>query len=75
MQPVAGHRLPPAARALTGALGEYQQLAANAAWDGTRRQAIQALVSNPLVRTLPLAETLYAELAAAHRAWLPERLW
>lgn len=75
VQPVAGYRVPPAARALTGALGEYQQLAANAAWNGGRRAALQALVSHPLVRTLPLARTLYAELAQAHRAWLPERLW
>ncbi|WP_295814007.1 glycoside hydrolase [uncultured Deinococcus sp.] len=75
VRPVAGHRVPPAARALTGALGEYQQLAADVAWNGTRKQAVQALVSHPLVRTVPLAQTLYAELAHAHRAWLPERLW
>ncbi|GHF43774.1 6-phospho-beta-glucosidase [Deinococcus metalli] len=75
VRPVAGHRVPPAARALTGALGEYQQLAATAAWRGDRLDALRALVSNPLVRTLPLARTLYDELAAAHRAWLPDRLW
>lgn len=75
VRPLSGYRLPPAVRGLVGALGEYQQLAADAAWDGTRQQAVQALLSNPLVRTLPLAETLYAELAQAHRAYLPERLW
>ena len=74
-RPIAGHRLPPGPRALVGALAEYQQLAARAAWSGTRKDAVQALVSNPLVRQLPLAEALYAELAHAHRAHLPERLW
>lgn len=74
-QPIAGYRLPAPVRGLVGALGEYQHLAASAAWLGDRRQAIQALVSNPLVRRLPLAHALYDELAAAHRAYLPERLW
>jgi 6-phospho-beta-glucosidase len=75
VRPIAGYRVPPPVRGLLGALGEYQQLAADAAWCGSRHQAVQALVSNPLVRTLPLAQTLYDELAAAHRAHLPERLW
>ena len=75
VRPLSGYRTPPAVRGLLGALGEYQQLTADAAWDGDRDQAVQALLSNPLVRTLPLAQTLYAELAAAHRAHLPERLW
>lgn len=55
-------------------LGEYQALAAEAAWDGTRQDAIQALASHPLVFSLPLAETIYDEMAAAHRQYLPERL-
>lgn len=64
-------------RHLTGLLkmlGEYQALAAEAAWDGTRQDAIQALASHPLVFSLPLAETIYDEMAAAHRQYLPERL-
>ena len=75
VRPISGYRVPPPVRGLLSALGEYQQLAADAAWNGTRKQAIQALTSNPLVRTLPLAQTLYDELAAAHRSHLPERLW
>lgn len=55
-------------------LGEYQALAAEAAWCGTRRDAIRALASHPLVYSLNLAETIYDELAAAHRQYLPERL-
>jgi 6-phospho-beta-glucosidase len=55
-------------------LGEYQALAAAAAWDGTRLDAIRALASNPLCFSLPLAERIYDEMAAAHKAYLPERL-
>ena len=75
IRPLSGYRVPPPVRGLLSALGEYQQLAADAAWNGGRREAIQALTSNPLVRTLPLAEALYDELAAVHRPYLPERLW
>ncbi len=75
VRPIAGYRVPPPVRGLLSALGEYQQLAADAAWNGTRKQAVQALTSNPLVRTLPLALTLYEELARAHLQHLPERLW
>jgi 6-phospho-beta-glucosidase len=61
-------------RGLIEALGSYQALAAEAAWSGGRREAIVALASHPLVGSLPLAERLFDELAAAHRAWLPDRL-
>ncbi len=55
-------------------LGEYQALTAEAAWSGTRRDAIRALASNPLVMSMHKAEALYDEMAAAHRQYLPERL-
>ncbi|HLV97985.1 MAG TPA: hypothetical protein VKT82_04840 [Ktedonobacterales bacterium] len=55
-------------------LGEYQALAAEAAWSGTRNDAIRALASHPLVFSLHTAEALYDEMAAAHQAYLPERL-
>jgi len=75
VRPLSGYRVPAAVRGLLHHLGEYQQLAANAAWSGSRKQAIQALASNPLVPTLPLAQTVYDALSHAHRAHLPERLW
>jgi 6-phospho-beta-glucosidase len=59
---------------LVKALGEYQYLAGDAAWNGTRRDAIRALTANPLVRTLERATAMYDELAAAHAAYLPDRL-
>lgn len=67
-------QLPGQVLGLVQMLGQYQALAAEAAWCGTRRQAIQALASHPLCFSLNLAETLYDEMAAAHRAHLPERL-
>jgi 6-phospho-beta-glucosidase len=35
---------------------------------------VRALAANPLVLSLDKAETIYDELAAAHREYLPERL-
>jgi 6-phospho-beta-glucosidase len=72
--PLAQGPLPRQVRGLVEMLGEYQALAAEAAWSGTRRDAIRALASNPLCFSLATAETIYDELAAAHRAYLPDRL-
>ena len=66
--------LPTHLRGLVEALGEYQQAAADAAWSGDARDAVRALAAHPLVRSVDLAERLYGELAAAHRAHLPARL-
>lgn len=66
--------LPRHVRGLVEMLGEYQALAADAAWHGSRADAIRALCANPLVLRLELAERLYDALAAAHRPYLPDRL-
>jgi 6-phospho-beta-glucosidase len=66
--------LPHHVRGLIGLLGEYQWLTAEAAWSGNRRDAIRALNSHPWLGDLHRAEALYDEMAAAHRAHLPERL-
>jgi 6-phospho-beta-glucosidase len=73
-EPIAQPPLPRQVRGLIEALGEYQALTAEAAWSGTRRDAVAALTANPLVLSLTKAQALYDEMAAAHRAWLPERL-
>ncbi len=67
--------LPRHVRGLVEMLGEYQALAAEAAWSGTRADAVRALCANPLVLNVDLAERLYDALAAAHRPYLPERLF
>jgi len=66
--------LPRHVRGLIGLLGEYQWLTAEAAWSGTRRDAIRALASHPWLGDLHRAEALYDEMAAAHAQHLPERL-
>ena len=72
--PIPVPPLPRQVRGLIEMLGEYQALTAEAAWSGGRREAVRALASNPLVVSLSLAERLYDEMAAAHRAYLPDRL-
>jgi 6-phospho-beta-glucosidase len=72
--PLVFGRLPRQVVGLVKMLGEYQALTAEAAWSGTRRDAIRALASNPLVLSTRKAETLYDEMTAAHRQYLPERL-
>jgi 6-phospho-beta-glucosidase len=72
--PVAQGHLPQQVVGLVKMLGEYQALAAEAAWSGTRIQAIQALASHPLVFSLAKAETIYDEMAAALKDHLPARL-
>lgn len=74
IRPLTQGHLPPQVVGLVKMLGEYQSLAARTAWDGGRREAIQALASNPLVMSLAAAETIYDELAVVHREWLPDRL-
>ncbi|MEJ7654149.1 MAG: hypothetical protein WKH64_12895 [Chloroflexia bacterium] len=74
VQPLAHGALPPQVSGLVKMLGEYQYLAAQAGWCGTRRDAIQALASNPLVLSVRKAEAVYDEMAGLHREYLPERL-
>jgi 6-phospho-beta-glucosidase len=74
IRPLPMPGLPTHLRGLVEALAEYQQAAADAAWSGSVRDAVRALAAHPLVRSVDLAEDLYAELAAAHREHLPERL-
>ena len=70
---VQGH-MPRNVLGLVQMLGEYQALTAEAAWSGSRTDAIRALASHPLVFSLHKAQAIYDEMAAAHRQYLPERL-
>ena len=72
--PIPQPPLPRPVRGLIEMLGEYQALTAEAAWTGDRRTAIAALASHPLVVSLSRAERIYDRMAAAHRAYLPQRL-
>ena len=66
--------LPRHVRGLVEMLGEYQALAGETAWNGTRDDGVRTLSANPLVRQVDVAERVYDALAAAHRDHLPERL-
>jgi 6-phospho-beta-glucosidase len=72
--PLAMGSLPRHLAGLVKMLGEYQALTAEAAWSGTRIDALRALASHPLVFSLRTAEAIYDEMAAAHRDYLPQRL-
>jgi len=72
--PLTQGHLPRHLRGLVEMLGEYQALAAEAAWCGTRKDAIRALAAHPLVLSPVKAEVIYNELATAQRDYLPERL-
>ena len=72
--PITSGPLPRHVAGLVAMLAEYQALTGEAGWSGTRRDGIRALASNPLCFSLPTAEALYDELAAAHKEYLPERL-
>jgi 6-phospho-beta-glucosidase len=66
--------LPRQVAGLVEALGEFQLLASHVAWDGAVDDGVRALAAHPLVRSLSVARDLYAEMAHAHRAYLPGRL-
>jgi 6-phospho-beta-glucosidase len=66
--------LPREVTGLIQALGAFQALTAEAGWSGTRRDGVAALAGHPLVLSLTRAEAIYDEMAAAQRAWLPDRL-
>jgi 6-phospho-beta-glucosidase len=70
---VQGH-LPRQVLGLVQMLAEYQALTAEAAWSGTRKEAVLALASHPYILSPRKAEALYDEMAAAHSRYLPERL-
>jgi 6-phospho-beta-glucosidase len=72
--PLAMGPLPRHVAGLVKMLGEYQALTSEAAWSGTRVEALRALASHPLVFSLHKAEAIYDEMAAAHRDYLPQRL-
>lgn len=71
---VTDGRLPRHVRGLVSMLAEYQALTAEAAWSGTRRDAIRALAANPLVLSYDKAEAVYDDFCAAMPKLLPERL-
>ena len=63
--------LPPAAAAVTALHIANQELIVEAALNGSREMALQALVNDPMVHDINTAPQLLDELLAAHQAYLP----
>lgn len=75
VRPVASGAMPRQVAGLVHMLAEYQAATACVGWDGNRRQAIQALASNPLVLSLKKAEAIFDEMAHAHRDYISPTLF
>jgi len=58
-------------RGLVQAVKAYESLTVQAAIEGSKRVAMQALMAHPLVRSWEVAKPLLEELLAANRRWVP----
>jgi 6-phospho-beta-glucosidase len=56
---------------LIAAVKEYEQLAVQAAVEGSRETALKALLAHPLVRDYDIAVPLLGELLEANRDFIP----
>jgi 6-phospho-beta-glucosidase len=74
VEPLPQPPLPRHVVGLVEMLAEHQILTADAAWRGSRKDAVRALACNPLVRSLRKAQAIYEDMSAAHSDWLPTRL-
>jgi 6-phospho-beta-glucosidase len=63
--------LPDGVRGLVQAVKAYEQLTIEAAIEGDRKLALQALAAHPLVLSLSVARALLEDLLEAHRELLP----
>lgn len=72
--PLVQEPLPSEVMGLLRMLAEYQWLAAHAIWQGDRKALEHALAANPLVLSLPLAQTLLDEIIPLQQAYLPDRV-
>lgn len=70
--PLAVGPLPPQLRGMLQAVKAYEELTVAAAVTGDRGTALQALLANPLVRSVNQARGVLEALLAAHREHLPQ---
>jgi 6-phospho-beta-glucosidase len=66
--------LPPEMHALVAHVKDYERLTIAAALSGSRSDALQALLANPLVADLDTAQPLLDALLEVNRRYLP-RFW
>jgi 6-phospho-beta-glucosidase len=69
--PIRFGPIPLAIRGLIQAVKSYESLTVQAAVEGSKRLAMQALMAHPLVPSWDVARPLLDELLAANRAWIP----
>jgi 6-phospho-beta-glucosidase len=69
-RPLRMGAIPLAIRGLVQAVKAYESLTVQAAVEGSRRLALQALMAHPLVPSWEVARPLLDELLAANRAWI-----
>ena len=72
MTPLHKSYIPPAVWGLTAAVKNYEQLAVEAAVEGSIEKMKLALLAHPLVREYELVEQLVPELLEASRDFLPQ---
>jgi 6-phospho-beta-glucosidase len=72
--PISYGPLPPQGAGLVKMLGQYQMLTAEAAWCGSREDAVRALMSHPWMVNPEKAAAVYGEMSRALARYLPERL-
>lgn len=71
-KPVHVGSLPKAVNGILQEIKSFERTAAKAAVTGDRKQALLALMINPLVRSQKGAEIVLEEMLEAHRAYLPQ---
>lgn len=69
--PIRLGEIPLPIRGLIQAVKAYESLTVQAAVEGSRRTAMQALMAHPLVPSWEVAKPLLDELLTANRPWLP----
>jgi 6-phospho-beta-glucosidase len=70
--PLAMGAMPPKVRGLIQAVAAYEELAVEAALNGSRRDAVDALACHPLVGSIDLARKLLDAYLDAHEKYLPQ---
>jgi 6-phospho-beta-glucosidase len=72
IKPLALGEPPSSVWGLVCAVKNYEQLTVEAAVEGSREKALQALLAHPLIMDYDLARPLLDDLLEANRQWLPQ---
>ncbi|WP_413735840.1 6-phospho-beta-glucosidase [Sodalis sp. RH21] len=70
--PLSFGALPPAMNGLTQQVKDFERLTIEAAVHGCRKSALLALVVNPLIGNVAIAETMLSEVLSQNRRYLPQ---